>query len=93
LCIGIAVRQPALDQPVEHPIQGDAIESQIAERLLDVVMSQRRRRSMQQPQDTDPRRRSARASPANQQRSGFSFCRRVDRRVQDSHHEWIVVNH
>jgi hypothetical protein len=76
LCIGIAVRQPTLDQPVEHPIQRDAIESQIAERLLDVVMSQRRRRSMQQPQDTDPRRRGARARPANQQRSGFSLRRR-----------------
>jgi hypothetical protein len=78
---------PARSRPASRaPDTGDAIESQIAERLLDVVMSQRRRRSMQQPQDTDPRRRGARAGPANQQRRGFSFCRRVDRRVQDSHH-------
>jgi hypothetical protein len=48
LRIGIAVGEPAFDQPVEHAIERDAIESEVAERLLDLVMSQRCRRSAQQ---------------------------------------------
>lgn len=42
--IGISMRQPALDQPVEHAVERYAVGHRFPERPLDLVMGQRRRR-------------------------------------------------
>jgi hypothetical protein len=85
LRIGISVRQPTLHQPVEYAIERHPIDGQIADRLLDLVVCQRRRYHAQQPQDAHPRRRRARTRAANEQGSSFSLRGGFDSILDHSH--------
>ena len=63
--IGIPVRQPALDQPVEDTIKRDAVDCRGAKRQFDLVVRQRRRRGVQQLHNSNSRWRRARTGTAN----------------------------
>jgi hypothetical protein len=63
--IGIPVRQPALDQPVENTIERNAVDGRGAKCEFDLVVRQRRRRGIQQFHDTNSRWRRARTGTAN----------------------------
>lgn len=49
--IGAAMRQTAVDEPVEHPVQRHPIKRHVAQPGLDLGVRQRRRRLAQQAQD------------------------------------------
>ena len=80
LCIGIAVRQPALDQPVENTIERNAVDGRGAKCEFDLVVRQRRRRGVQQLHDTNSRWR--RACPGTANISGDSVATAKIRRGQ-----------
>lgn len=63
--VGIFVRQPAIDKPVENAIEGHPVERRGAERQFDLVVRQRRWRSAQQEQNANTRGRRARAGASN----------------------------
>ena len=78
LRIGLAMRQTTFHQPVKNAIEGDAVECQIAERLLDLVMAQCCRCNSEQQQDADACRRRPRARLANQQGDALSFGQPIE---------------
>ena len=51
--IGILVRQPGIDQPVEDTVKRNPVKRQAPQSKLDLVMRKRRRRATQQLQDPD----------------------------------------
>lgn len=63
--IGIPVRQPALDQPVENTIERDAVDGSGPQRQFDLVVRHCDRCGVQQLQDTNSCRRGSRAGTAN----------------------------
>ena len=54
--IGILVRQPGFDQPVEDTVECNPVKHQCSQRKLDLVMRKWRRRATQQLQNPDTRR-------------------------------------
>lgn len=59
--IGALVRQPAVDEPVEHAVQSHPVKGHVAQPDLDFTMRQRGRRLAQHAQNPDTSRRRPRA--------------------------------
>ena len=63
--ISVFVRQATFSQPIEHAVEGHAVDRQGAQGGLNLVMRQRSRRGAQQAQNADARRCRARTGAAN----------------------------
>lgn len=88
--IGIPVRQPALDQPVENTIERDAVDRRGAKRQFNLVVRQRRRRGVQQLHDTNSRWRRARTRTPNM--TGYSVRAGKFRRRQGIRQKVLTKN-